>query len=301
MKCEDVRRDLALYLYHELDFEQEELLEQHLDGCAECRAELEYERALQGAADLVSDEPSPELLAACRRELERRLAAEAVSPSPWARLRRWLRESAPYRPALRPLGAMALIAIGFVGARLWDATTANAQPTWTRVRSLQPDTQGGVRLVLEDVRQRNVTARLEDERVRQMLLAAAEESGDPGLRVQTIEILSDLAGHQQDELDLRRTLLRAVSEDANEGVRLKAIEGLRRFKGDAETQRVLANVLLTDRNPGVRTEAINLLLEQPRAESIGALQEVVTRESNPYIRSRTLNALKALNASAETF
>ena len=37
MMCEDVRKSLALYLYGELPFEEEEALESHLDACEACR------------------------------------------------------------------------------------------------------------------------------------------------------------------------------------------------------------------------------------------------------------------------
>jgi len=59
--------------------------------------------------------------------------------------------------------------------------------------------------------------------------------------------------------------------------------------------------LLRDDNPGVRTLAIDLLVNNMQSEVIGTLQEVITRESNPYIRQKSLNALRAVNASVETF
>ena len=84
-------------------------------------------------------------------------------------------------------------------------------------------------------------------------------------------------------------------------MRLKAIDGLRRFAADPETQRVLSNVLLEDDNPGIRTRAIDLLVDNMQAGSIGTLQELIMRESNPYIRQKSLKALRAANASVETF
>lgn len=302
MTCEQARRDLAFYLYHELTFEQEESLELHLDGCAACRRELERERALHRAMDVSADEPSAELLASCRREFDRRVSLEAARPSPWARLRKWMIEWMPYRPALRPLAAMALLAMGFFGARLWDATKASSEPSLVRVRSVNADPRGGgLQMVVEEVRQKNFEGRLEDPRVRQMLLAAAGDASDPGLQVQTLDLLQGLSEAQADPLEVRRAMLRALAADTNAGVRLKAMEGLRRFTADPETRRVLSTVVLADENPGVRTQAIELLLERPEVESIGTLQELIMRENNPYIRSRTLNALRALNASAETF
>ncbi len=301
MTCTEVRRNLALYLYCELSFEEEETVERHLDGCAECREELARERSLQRAMDLTFTEPSPELLASCRREFDQRVAAESARPSVSTWLRRFFAGLAPYRPALRPLGAMALLAVGFLGARVWDATRSAAEPSLLRVRSLSPGPQGDLQLVLEEVRRKAINRNPDDESVRQMLIAAAADRSDPGLRVQSIEVLSDLAKRPGDVSDVRRAMLRALAEDDNAGVRLKAIEGLRPFTGDAETRRVLGAVVLGDDNAGVRTSAIDMLVEQPQADSIGTLQELMMRESNPYIRHKTRDALRLMNASAETF
>lgn len=301
MTCQDAARHLSLYLYSELTFEQEEQLEQHLDGCGDCRSELERERALQRAMDVSAAEPSPELLAACRREFDRRIVAETQQPAFWARVRNGIASLAPYRAAWRPLGALALVAVGFFGARLWDATSSTAEPSLVRVRSLSPGPRGDLQLGLEEVRRKMVTGSLDDQRIRQMLIAAAADPADPGLRVQTVEVLSELAKAPGDSSDVRRALLRAVAEDDNAGVRLKAIEGLRQFGGDPETRRVLAGVVLADENPGVRTHAIDMLVERPQADSIGTFQELMMRESNPYIRHKTRDALRLMNASAETF
>ncbi len=41
----------ALLLYGELSFDEEERVDAHLDGCAECRAALEREKSLHAAFD----------------------------------------------------------------------------------------------------------------------------------------------------------------------------------------------------------------------------------------------------------
>ncbi|MBY0376147.1 MAG: zf-HC2 domain-containing protein [Bryobacteraceae bacterium] len=51
LECEAAVEQLSLYLYSELSFDEEELLEQHLAGCAKCRMSLEQEKALHGMLD----------------------------------------------------------------------------------------------------------------------------------------------------------------------------------------------------------------------------------------------------------
>ena len=64
-------------------------------------------------------------------------------------------------------------------------------------------------------------------------------------------------------------------------------------------------VLNADDNPGIRTQAIDLLTEgAPRAldaQMVGMLQQLMRREENVYIRQRCEKALRMANASAEIF
>ncbi|MBI3679848.1 MAG: HEAT repeat domain-containing protein [Acidobacteria bacterium] len=297
MNCESARKDFSLYLYGELEPGQEEALEQHLDGCEACRRELELERAMHRAMDRREHQFSPEFQAACRRELLSRIAAEAL-PRGWMdRAKQWARRNVYWPAILRPAAALALVALGFFGARVWEAARASSEPASWRVRNLAPNPEGGVQLELEQVRQRTMTGRVDDEKIRQMLLAAAADPTDDGLRARTMDVLKDRC----ERAEVRHALLRAFQHDPNPRVRLKALEGLRPFVRDPEMRKALSTVVLADDNAGVRTQAVDLLVENMQSEMIGTLQELIVRESNPYIRQKSLHALRQMNASVETF
>ncbi|MEI9813001.1 MAG: zf-HC2 domain-containing protein [Acidobacteriota bacterium] len=115
--CTGVRAQLPLLLYGELSFDEEETVESHLDVCVECRKALEQERVLSAAYDQVSVEPSPALLRECRENLFTRLETEPVfqhSSSLWERFL----ASFTIPVSLRPAGAVAMLVVGFMGARL---------------------------------------------------------------------------------------------------------------------------------------------------------------------------------------
>jgi hypothetical protein len=96
-------------------------------------------------------------------------------------------------------------------------------------------------------------------------------------------------------------MLYALEHDSNAGVRLKALDGLRRFAMDAPTRDVLTHVLLTDDNPGVRTGAIDMLVQHKEDQMVGVLQGLLHHEDNGYVRQRCERALHDMNASAETY
>ncbi len=312
MNCEDVKLQLALYVYGELTFDQEETLEQHMDACGGCRNELNVQRALHQELDREEAELPANLLNQCRRELRyglRDTAASMKAASPaglnlWQSVRGWFIPSASW---LKPAGALALLTLGFVSARLTTTSntlpvssgsaTMQAEPASTRVRTIQSSEGGGIQLVVEETRQHVMRGRLDDEQIRQLLLSAAKDPSDPGLRVESVELLT---GRPQ-SVEIRKALLAALQHDPNPGVRLKAIEGLRTFGGDPETRKVLSQVLLSDDNPGVRTQAIDVLMQNKQADMVGVLQEVLKKEDNNYVRLRSQKALREMNASVETF
>jgi HEAT repeat protein len=82
---------------------------------------------------------------------------------------------------------------------------------------------------------------------------------------------------------------------------LKALDGLTQFADDPDTRKALTRVLLTDDNPGVRTQVIDLLVQRHTDAMVGVLQELLEKEDNGYIRMRCQKVLGEMNASAETY
>jgi HEAT repeat protein len=163
------------------------------------------------------------------------------------------------------------------------------------VRSVQPDASGRVRIALDETRRRTVTGSLEDDKIRQLLLAAAREEDNPAVRVESMGIL------QPASADVRQVLLSAVLHDPSAAVRLKAVEALNTAAAQPDVRKVLAEVLMKDDNPGVRVRTIDLLTQRRDDSMVGVLQDVVQRESNSYVRLKCEKALKEMNASVGTF
>jgi len=309
MKCDEATKALPLFLYGELAFEEEERLELHLDECSLCRDRLAREKTLHRAADAVELVPSSEALANSRQQLRGAIAhAGPVRVTFWTHLREML--SLRFHPApavLQPIGALALVALGFFGARtiplnIGSGSRINSagmvdNPVTSRVRYVEPVAAGKVQIVVDETRQRVLSGKLEDQSIQRLLLAAAKDPSDPGLRVESVDLLKG----RSESTEVRRALLYALEHDANAGVRLKALDGLKGFAEDPDTRKALTQVLLTDKNPGVRTQVIDLLIQHKNDNMVGVLQELMRKEDNGYIRMRCQRALSDMNASVETF
>jgi hypothetical protein len=328
--CTGAREQFALLLYGELDFDQEERIDSHLDVCGECRTALAEEKATHAALDSIEIGVSPALLRECRENLSLRLLEEASRPAVSAHVSSssaksstgwWdsfvdaitLRTSSGY---LRPVGALTLVAMGFFAAQFVPQFMTRAGGGFramsmgdvgaSRVRYIEPSADGRVHIVLDETRQRIVSGTVDDLKIQALLIAAAKDPTDPGLRAETVDILTSRAH----TADVRDALVSALQQDENAGVRMKAMEALKPFVNEPEVRTALTHVLLSDANPGLRTQAIDLLTGGANSsvdrnvdrQIVGALQELMQRgEQQGYVRERARHVLQAVNASLETY
>ncbi|HEY3455340.1 MAG TPA: HEAT repeat domain-containing protein [Bryobacteraceae bacterium] len=316
MNCHVAQANLSAYLYGELDFAAEEDLEQHLNGCAFCQRALDSEKAWHTALNAERRDVPLDLLAHCRQELRSALSSEMK----WSAVRPWWKrwfdglDFATHRWSWQIAMASFLVFVGFAFARWVDRNglSGGLKPEGvsfmsmlnpgSHIRDIQPDDAGNVRITLEQVRQGEVTGSVTDENVRRLLLAATRESADPGIRVYSVEILTNQGGS-----DVRDALLNSVLHDPNAAVRLKAIEGLQRFAADSASRSALRYVLEHDSNPGVRSQAIEILAPRQgpvtlTPELANTLQDVVrSADSDDYVRTRCLELLREVNAPVDVY
>jgi HEAT repeats/Putative zinc-finger len=314
MSCEIIRGELPLYWYGELDATGEAAFDGHLAGCDACTQAWEEWKRTFAALDLDVAEPSQQLLVQCREEFAASIRFEPREPAKSTFAEWWagLRGGFVMRPIPALAGGLALLAIGFFTARTTSRGAEMAgfeQLGHARVKYASPGIDGRIRLVVEETREREMVGRMEDDDIRGLLMRAAQDSSDPGLRVETVEMLN----RGSDTSEVRDALLAVLERDQNAGVRLKAIEGLKAYvMQDDGVRRALSSALLRDTDPGIRMQAIDALMLQRHctvervcgglgSETVGVLQESILREDNDYIRQRTLRALQEVNASAGTF
>jgi hypothetical protein len=309
MTCREAQMKLSLYLYGELDFAEEEALEEHVCQCALCERALTAEKAWHSAVNAEGNDAPLDLLAECRRGLQTAIASERASES--GALWRWAK-SFGFSPqwSLRVVTASFLVFVGFSagrfmehngippGVNLMSEDMGVVDPSTARIRDIQPDENNNrVRIVFDQ--QRAISGPVDNGDIRAWLVTAAKQDNDPGIRVDSIEMLNG-----QDGRDVRDALLNRAQNDSNAAVRLEAVEGLRRFRDDPATQQGLIKVLQQDEDPSVRSKAIDVLA--PAEGSIKISPDVadgleaVTRSSqaDDYVRIRCVQLLRQMNSAS---
>jgi hypothetical protein len=309
MNCDWVQENVTLYVYDELADDARYELEQHLQRCAACVKEVNGAREFKAQMSaLPLPEPTPNLLAASRMRLQEALetAEQAhgwrsfvLDPMAW--LRRY-----KFSPAL----AAAMLIVGFfggVGTTYKMATDHAKAMVAVDDGRLKPPTTGGnptpneasivgirgitpvpnsneVEIKYDTVTPQQTKGSLDNPAIQQLLLYAARNNQNTGVRLDSVDLLSQ----KKDDEHVRSLLMYALRNDTNPGVRLKALSGLAPYvKDDANVRNAVLDALLNDDNPGVRTQAIQMIRPVKTDGSVRAvLQHLASAEKNTSIRTQ---------------
>jgi hypothetical protein len=316
MKCEWVRENIVLSVYGELADDARHELEQHVARCADCAAELKAEQEFhalleQGrAGDPLLGDPSPNLLAASRMRLQEGL--ETVKQgSFFSRLAfdpaNWLLQM-KFSPAL----AAVILIFGFAGgvgatyeiygsrhtdtagvASVANPATVPSDAAIAGISSIVQDPNTNqVSIKYNTVSTQEAQGPLNDQKIQQLLLFAARNNYNSGVRVDSVDLLAQRSG----DLQVREALMYALQNDTNPGVRLKSLDALGNYvKNDTNVRDAVLRALVNDGNSGVRIEALRLIEPVKADGSVrGVLMALAAKDSSQYIKSQARTMLAQL-------
>jgi hypothetical protein len=312
MNCEWVRENIVLQVYGELADDARHELEQHVARCADCAAELKAEQDFHAllSQDRAAD-PTPNLVAASRMRLQEALET-AQQGSFWNRLAfdpaNWLRQ-VRFSPAL----ASVILILGFAagilttykiygsphvsqvpGITATNNSTPNApEPTIAGIDSITPvPGTDKVSIKYNTVSTQEKQGSLNDQQIQQLLLYAARNNYNSGVRVDSVDLLAQRSSDQQ----VRDALMYALQNDTNPGVRLKSLDALGNYvKTDTNVRDAVLRALVNDSNSGVRIEALRLIEPVKADGSVrGVLMALASKDQSTYIKSQARTMLAQL-------
>lgn len=316
MNCELAHERIVMAAYGELPDDEAHELDRHLAACAACGEERDQLRALKLLADaLPLQEPSPNLVARSRMRLEE--ALDALPPMRWFErlLQKVQNNAASLQTA--PLAACLMLVVGAGAGSLGgyyvaqnhqarvDAITAAQVRAETDAQAAAVQVPGGVQVanISSIVRQpdseqvevhynrmvpEQMQGSLDDPKIRQLLMMAADDGQSAGVRDDSVGLLAAecRAGHSCQPSGIREALMVALRYDRNPGVREKALDGLQPYVSqDLRVRDAVLEALLNDTDPQIRTEAINILEPVEADTSVRqVLQSVAQSDRNAKIR-----------------
>jgi hypothetical protein len=315
MKCETAQQNIILAQYGELPDELQFPLEQHLGICEDCRREWNALLALNEELALTPMlEPSPNLLAASRMQLDEaldNLPPRSISQRFFGNAFRWL-SFLQGAPALATL----LLGVGFLGGNVIARYQVAHAPQLPRPVILSNAANGAIASVSGIVQTPNselvqvkynrlvpetVQGSLDDPQIRQLLMLGTKLATTNDVHADSVALLASecRAGHSCDAGDdgtneIRSTLVSSLRSDKNAAVRLKALNGLQPYVAQDEHVRdAVLDALLYDKSADVRTQAISMLTPVQADSSVRqVLRTVSSQDVNPAIRTASFQVLQ---------
>jgi hypothetical protein len=312
MNCEWVRENIVLEVYGELADDARHELEQHVARCSDCAAELQAEQEFHAllSQDRAAD-PTPNLVAASRMRLQEALET-AQQGTLFSRLAfdptNWLRQ-VRFSPAL----ASVILILGFAAGigttfKIYGPRTAPTVGTILRTDNGNPTVTdasiAGISSIVQDPATNQISIKyntvlpqeyrgpLNDQTVQQLLLYAARNNYNSGVRVDSVDLLAQRSGDMQ----VREALMYALQNDTNPGVRLKSLGALGNYvKDDTNVRDAVLRALVNDSNQGVRIEALRLIEPVKADGSVrGVLMALAAKDQSQYIKSQARTMLAQL-------
>ena len=303
MKCDWVQQNIVFYVYNELEDDARYEVEQHLARCPECAGELKATRKLHATlSQSPVAEPTPNFLAASRMRLQEALE----SAQQGGILQRLIFEPANWFRQIRmsPALAAVIFIVGFGGGigATYNFLANRPQPgsiaaveqqqippvEATAITGIQSITQepgsNQVNIKYNMLSTKEEKGSLSDERIQQLLLFAARNNYNSGVRMDSVDLLTQAPNNTQ----VHEALMYALHNDSNPGVRLKALDGLSGFvKQDAQVRDAVLQALMSDSNSGVRLQALRMVEPMKADSSVrSVLTKLAASDENPSIRSQ---------------
>jgi hypothetical protein len=328
MKHTQFKDWLHLSVVGELGDEEKELLDNHLRNCSSCRAELarlkEFTSAIAGHKPV---DVSDELLQEAREQLRVALLERRLRQPLFEHFVESLREFA-VRGYRRGFGGIAMSMLGvFIGYLVFShpraveeqatrfeppviqraVETGSTGESFTQgatrtsnVHLIDSDGSDGiVEFTFDAVTPMHVRGNINDEKVQKVLARALITEDNAGVRLRTVNaIASQLPGQKSPDPGTKSALISALKGDQNPGVRQEALRVLLRYRFDADIREALVYTLMHDKNSGMRIAAINGLATASvdgyhmNQDILDSLKRKVQSDNNNYVRRQARTVLE---------
>jgi anti-sigma factor RsiW len=312
VKCDWVQQNILFYVYNELEDDARYEVEQHLARCPECAGELKAARNFHTAmSQNPVMEPTPNLLAASRMRLQ-----EALETTPQGGfLRRLIFEPTTWLRQVRMAPAMAAVIfiVGFGGGigATYNFMSNRLSGNGTGVALVEPNTTQapvdasaitGIRSVTQEPGSNQVSIKydtistqeaqgsLNDQRIQQLLLFAARNNYNSGVRMDSVDVLTQTPNDSR----VREVLMYSLQNDTNAGVRMKALDGLSGLvRQDPQVRDAVLQALVSDGTPAVRLQALRLVEPMKADSNVRAvLIRLSKTDQNASIRTQARTMLE---------
>ena len=318
MKHNEYKQLLQLSLFGGLKSEEQLKLKEHLLTCEECRTELEDQKNL---LELISGKKKPEVdekvLSAARYQLRGALRSETANKNIFGITADSIAQffTTPLKFAV--VSATMLLFGILIGSLLFskssgeELTTQNGNEnrfaslkeniSISNLRFIDSDVSDGeVEFTFQASRPVRLRGKVNDPQIQSVLTYAMLNEQNPGTRLNSINAMDTEIPTQYDQ-DVKEALVTVVMSDRNPGVRREALKLISKIPYDEKIKQALLYVITNDTVSGLRVEALNSIIMAGNKgyklnnEELNLFRQKMQEDENPYIKLRSKTILQEYN------
>ncbi len=154
---------------------------------------------------------------------------------------------------------------------------------------------GRIHFAVETGNDIDITGRLNDENIQQLLFYLLLNDDNPGKRLKAVRLLQESAP----QIEAQAVLVSAMLTDTNPGVRLRSIKILKNYEISELIINACIKILLEDENEAVRQQALEIISNHPMEKSLPVLQIVSVMDENEYIKAQAAMTLQSFRESVD--
>ena len=318
MKHNEYKQLLQLSLFGELKSEEQLKLKEHLLSCEECGAELEYQKNL---LELISGREKADVdgkvLSAARYQLRGALRSEKANKNIFGSTIDSVAQffTTPLKFAV--VSATMLLFGVLIGSLLFSKSSGEELVTQngnenrfaslseeisiSNLRFIDSDASDGeVEFTFQASRPVRLRGKVNDPQIQSVLTYAMLNEQNPGSRLNSINAMDTEVPMKYDQ-DVKNALITVVMTDKNSGVRREALKLISKFPYDESVKQTFLYVITKDTVSGLRIEALNSLIEagsqgnKLNQDDLNLFRQKLQQDDNPYIKLRSKTILQEYN------
>jgi hypothetical protein len=310
MEHKIINEKLQMYFFDELPPKEKSEVEKHLQNCNDCRKDLQEMQRLRVFLSMKKKEVPDTLLTEARQELRVRLRQEKRKQTFTTRIKEFFAPFSSFRPAY-VMGVIAVFASGILigsilfrsgaGPELQVSNEGSENVRISNVKFIDSDASDGeVEFSFNAVKPVRVKGNINDEKIKSVLMSAMLNEENPGIRLNTVNLINESRSSQIDP-EVKTAVIAVAKYDDNPGVRKEAFTFMKKLPFDEDIKSAYLYVLMNDSVSGLRIEAINGLFEASQKgelftkEELSIFKEKMQEDENSYIRLRAQTVLKEYN------
>ncbi|MBZ0199250.1 MAG: HEAT repeat domain-containing protein [Ignavibacteriaceae bacterium] len=316
MEHNKIKELIEPFVFSELEQKYVVLLKNHLNECAECRAELEDVQMLAAFLnkDKINDVNDKSLYEA-RRELRAALRVEKNKTSFITGFLRIITGSFTRSYKLVYTGAASLILGLTIGYFIFsspphlivdnsilpeDNFKLRGDVKINNVNFIDNDASDGeVEFTFNAVKPVRMKGKIDDEKIQSILAFSMLNEENPGVRLNSINLISS-ANQKIVDNEVIDALIITAQYDQNPGVRREALLMLRRLPFDEKIKQTALFILINDDNSALRIEAINCLSGAVKSgykldsDERDIFKQKIEHDENSYVRLHAKTVLQGI-------